>query len=149
MPEDKILLQLRSAQVEVPMPKPQLFCWQRLTAHPRHGNGGRRCGPHDLEAVCSDFHVSSRQLCVSHLRGTRDDLPLDEDDAFRSQRCRETHGFRWCITRVEGDLYEPSSVAEVEEYELAEIALAMHPAAESDIGAGIGGPERAACMTSK
>ena len=54
------------------------------------------------------------------------------------KRRRELHRFQGREARIERDLNEASSVPQIDEYQLAEVALAVDPAAEADLGAGVG-----------
>ena len=86
---------------------------------------------------------------MPHLGWACDDFALDEDDRFRSQSRREFHRFQRCEARIEGDLNETSTVPQIDEYQLAEVALPVYPSSEVHLGPRIRGAKCAAGMTAK
>src|SRR5689334_3770241 len=149
MPQDEILLQLGTSQVQVAVTQPQLLRWKRLISDTRHGYCWRRGRTDQLERLGPHLDVAGGEIGVAHFSGSRDDLSLDEDDALRSKCGSQAHRFRGGVSRIERDLNEPASVSQIDEHQLAEVAFAMHPTAESDFGAGVGTAERTAGMSSK
>src|SRR5438445_12893940 len=111
--------------------EPQLFSGQLLALPPRHGDRRRHRMTQDLQFGRPHLDISRRELGVSHVGWTRDDLAEDPKHGLAlDARCLIAES----LGRVGADrhLHHARPVAQVEEDDATEVAPAMHPAAEFD-----------------
>ena len=147
--QNQILLQLGATQVEIPMLETQLLGGELLSPSARDRNRRRLGGSDDPEIAAPSLRrrpspsprfASRADARRPRLRSittvSRPSLPRALDDVGRRP------------ARIERDLHDAGAIAEVEKNESAEVSRAVHPAAESDFGADVGGSELAGQMRS-
>ena len=132
-------LQLGAPQVEIAMAQPQLLRRRAARRVPRAtGIDGRLRRADHRSDVPPNLDVARRQLGVAHRRRDAPRRPFDQHDGLGAERSAATSqrlGRRG--GRIERHLHEPGAVAQVDEDEPAEIARAMHPAAQSHARADV------------
>src|SRR5207245_2477462 len=80
------------------------------------------------------FNVAGRELRILHVPGARDHFALHFDDRLTGQAARgAAHVFR--RGGPDGDLHDPSAVAQVDEHDAAEVA-APGPASRTNTRTG-------------
>ena len=127
-------LQLGPAQVEHPVPEPQFLGGELLALLPRHRNGGRhgRARPCVRARTCTSTSREAMPASRADL-GAQRHVALDQHHRLRARPTAAraiTSGGR--PARIAGELHEAGAVAQVDEDEAAEVAAAVHPAAEAD-----------------
>jgi hypothetical protein len=128
--QNDVVAKLGSTKVEMAMPKAQLFCRKRFTAIARHRDHGRFGRTDQTKRSPTDFDVATCQLGVAHLGRPGDDVTGDEHDTLGAEAPRQVEHLGRGVVRIERDLDDPRAIAEVDEYETAEITAAMHPPSE-------------------
>jgi hypothetical protein len=138
MPKDQVFLKLGTPEIEITMTQPQLFGGQWLAADAGDRNRGRRGWTDQGQLLGSDLDIAGWELSVSHLRWSRDNFALEKHHALGTETRRQRDRFRGRVARIERDLHEARPISEIDEYQLPEIALAVNPATEANVGSGIG-----------
>ena len=115
------------------MPEPQLLGGQLLVpcrAPPE--SPASSAGPTTSQRGRVHLDLARRQVGIPHRRRARDDLSLDEHDGLapgrRGARRRRRGGTR---SRIERHLHDARAIAQIDEHDAAEVAAAVHPAAEA------------------
>ena len=146
MPQDKIFLQLGPAQVEIAMLETELFCRKLLSFAARDRDCRRDRWPNDLKIASLYLDVAGLHFRIPHLRRARGDFAVDGDDGFESELAGALDYVRRRPLGVEGHLYKPPPIAQIEEDYTAQVAGSMYPPAEFDFDASVGRSELAAQM---
>ena len=147
--QEEVPLQLVAPEVEVAMPQTQLLRGELLALPARHRDRGRLGGTEHAQSRRLHLYAAGAQLRVAHrLRTLRDD-PFDEHDGLGAERRRNFGDLGRRLGEIDRDLNEAGTIAQVEEHEPAEVARAMHPAAEPDRGADVLVPKCATEMRAK
>jgi hypothetical protein len=142
MPQDEIPLQVRTAQVEIPVSQAELFGGELLAARRRDRDGRRRRGPHDLKRLDANFDVTSPELGVSRLRRSERNLAIDQHDTFDADRASSSDDIGRRPPRIERCLDDAGTIAQVDKDNAAQISRALYPAAKMNRGARIGRAQR-------
>jgi hypothetical protein len=74
--------------------------------------------------------VTGGQLGIAHVRGTGDDVALDEENGLRTHRLRARQDFGGRPARPKGDLDQAVAIAQIEEHDAAKVAAPVDPAAQ-------------------
>ena len=139
-------LQLGAPKVEDPVLEPQLFAREFFAFLPCHRDGRRDGGTDDAQVGDVHLDVTRGERAVpGHLR-TQPHRAFDQHDRLRPRRRRPPHHLGRRPPRVARQLHDPGAVAEVDEYEAAEVAAAVHPPAKSHRFAHLVAPQLAAAM---
>jgi hypothetical protein len=137
------LAHLRAAQVEVAVIQPLLLVHRiRLVRHEwRVG----RTAEH-LERLHAHFDLARRELRVGQPFTTRGDDAGGAEDPLRAHRPRHLVRGRAAEVDIEDELREAVAVAEVDEHELAVVAVNVDPAGQFHLFADVGFTKLAAGM---
>jgi len=146
VPKHQVALQLGATEVEIAVAQPQLLGGQRLSLGSGHGNGGRDSRPDDANRARLHFHIAGGQLRVPARFRAGGDLTLHEHDALLPYGGGRTLHRVAHDRRIEGDLHDALTVAQVDEDQPAEVSLAVHPPAQPDRPPRIREPQRAAIV---
>src|SRR5688500_6534196 len=113
--QDDVVLELRPAEVEVPMLEPQLFGGELFSTAARDGNRRSLSRPDDLDADRAQLDIARLHLRVSHLRRSLCDFAFDDDDGFQSKSpCTIDCGIRRPLG-VEGDRVQSGAFESMDE----------------------------------
>ena len=138
-----VVLHLGAAQVEVAILQAHLFVGDVVVG----GREGQRLAVvEDAQLVGDDFDFAGGDVRVDGVGVAQLDVADDGDDVLGAQRL----GLLVELGAGVGgddDLGDAGAVAQIEKDEVAEIAAAVDPAHEDDFGAGVGGAQRAAHMS--
>ena len=139
MAQDDVVLQPRTAQVEIAILQPHVFRHRRVV-----GDRKRRRLRLVEQRQLRDDHLdfAGRQLRIHRLGRSAAHRAADADDELGSQALGLGH--QRLVVLVEDDLRDAGAVADVDEQQPAEVAHAMHPAEQHDVRADVVGPQRAA-----
>ena len=128
-------MNLVAPQIEEPVPQPLLFGNLLRAGHlKRQRLGGRQ----HLEPIGHHLDAPGRQRRIDVLVGAGDDLARHADHAL------QLHGLGG-LERVgvgrEHDLRHAVVIAQVDEQQMAVVALAVHPAGDADVLPHVLGPQ--------
>lgn len=123
MPHQKIALQIRAPQVKVAVFQP---CQLRGGAVFNDFKGRRFALRQNAQVVHHNFHFTGGDLLV--FAGALAHNALCHEHIFAAHREGLTKNF-FIRLLVEGELHDAGAVAQINEDQRAEIALALHPAA--------------------
>ena len=126
----EVARQCRPPQVEVSILQPQLLGRVDFVVD---GERRRLRAIEDLDGGGDDFDVTGGDLRIARLRVALGDFALDANDELgaRFLRCRN-HGLAGAARAVDDHLHHAAAVAHVDEDELTEVALLLHPAFHFD-----------------
>ena len=138
VPQAQVALQARAAQIEVAIAQPHVFADRRVVGDRKRRRPGFIQQPN---LVRDDFHFAGIELRVHRVGVTPPHRPQHRDDVLGAEPFGVGHQ-----RAVVGDhhLRDTVTVAHVEEQQAAEIADAMDPPQEHDVGADVGQAQRAA-----
>ena len=120
-------MDLVAPEIEEAVPQPLLFGNLLRARHlKRQHFGGRQ----HLEPIGHHLDAAGRQRRVDVLVGARDDLARHADHAFQ---LHGLGGFERVGVGREHDLRHAVVIAQVDEQQIAVVALAMHPAGDADV----------------
>ncbi len=128
---DDIAVKRFATQVEEAVLQADFFGIFRLAEYGQRKLGGFR---QHFDIGNDHFDFTGRQVRIDHIGVTGHDIAVDADDAFRAQAFDLGKARR---RRIEDQLGQAVMVTKVDKQKAAVIALAMDPARQADLGAGI------------
>ena len=138
-----VVVHLGAAQVEVAVLEAHLFVGDLVVG----GREGQRLAVvEDAQLVGDDFDFAGGDVLVDGAGVAQLDVADDGDDELGAQ------GLGLLVQLGAGfggddDLRDAGAVAQIDKDKVAEIAAAVDPSHENDVGAGIGGAEGATHMS--
>ena len=144
--QDQVALQLGPAEVEHPVPEPQLLRRQLLLLLARDRNRRRLRRSHHLEPGDVQLDLARDQRRVARGLGPELDRAARQDDGLGAEAGGARHDLGRRPGGIAGELDQAGPVAQVDEDQAAEVPAAVHPAAEPDFAADVGPGERAGEM---
>ena len=137
--QDDVVLQPRPAQIEIAVLEAHVFGHRRLVGDRKR----RRLRlVQDRQLADDDFDLAGRELRVDRVGGAPPHPPADADDELRAQALGLGH--QRLVVLVEDDLRDAGAIADVDEQQSAQVADAVHPPEQHDVGADVVRAERAA-----
>ncbi len=138
MPLDEVFLQIGAAQVEVAVFQAQIFL---DAGFPLDGERRGLAFGEDAQFCHGNLHVPGRQVRV--FRGALPHGSSRRQHVFGAHAgCFPEHGPVGLL--VEGELHNAGAVAQVDENQAAEVALALRPSAHGHFLPGVRAPQGAA-----
>jgi hypothetical protein len=136
MPQREVALQVRPAQIEIPVAKPEVLVRGGLFGNLERG---RARLAQDADLARDDLDLSRRQPGIGRIRRSVLDAPDDRHHELGVQLPRV---IRELLARH--DLRQPVAVAHIEEHERAKVARAVDPSKQHDVRADVRRAELAA-----
>ena len=138
MAENKILLELGPAEVQVAVAEAEVFVGERPLLLVRRDRERQRLGRvEDVQVAHAHFDFARRQLRVDGLLGAVVHNAFHRDDVLTAQPLGLFVGGLVVLGR-EDDLREAVAVAEVDEDEATEVAPRIDPPLQDDLLADVG-----------
>ena len=129
-----------AAEVEKTVAQPHLLAVVAIAVH--FQGKGVALSQH-FAGVDAEFDLTGREALVARLLGTPLDLSGDADHGLEAERGDFAEARRAGLDHALG---QAVMVPQVHEQEIAMVPLAMDPARQPSLGAGIGGAQFAACV---
>ncbi len=142
MPQADVRLQARTAQVEVAVAQPDVLRHRAVLGDLKRR---RLRFVEQTNLAGQHFHFAGRQLRIHRLVSATLHVAGDADDKLRAESLGDGHQR---VVFADHHLRDAGAVANIEKRDAAEVADAVHPAKQHDVGADVGGTERATGMRS-
>ena len=136
-----LALHLLAPQVEVPVTQADLLARIFVGIYLQRQHLGARL---QLGLIYGDLDLACGKAAVHGLRGPLDHRPGHRQHAFDPRRLEQRE--QWA-RYIDHTLREAETVAQIDEKQLAMIALAVNPTGQADHLPGIGQAQRAAIVT--
>ena len=149
MAQHDVVTKLGATEIKMSVFEPQLFGRQRLAAIARNWNRWRFRRTNETQSLSTNLDVAGRQLSVSHLLRTRDNFARDQNDTLGAESTCDLERLGARVRRIERYLHDACAIAEIDEYETAEVASAMNPSSEPNGRTNVFDSEQAAERISK
>src|SRR5687767_9729374 len=130
MPQYQVARQGRTSQVEVAILEAELLGGRGLVFDLERGRLRRI---QNLDARGQNLDVAGRQFRILSLLESLDDLSVHADDKFRAKSLGRSNDFGVRRTvLIDDDLADAAAIPHIDEDELSEVALFLHPSLQDD-----------------